>query len=231
MQRDAFENLISEWLDSRDDVARAKLDALVADSPELRLVLDEWLRFDAILHESMPRVEAAVHWPRLQTHISRAIDTSISADLRRDSIDRLLDPSDDLEARVDWSKLRDRISASARRDEIRRDAAQQSTIGRILGFVTVAVAAAAMLIVYVSPQASINRAGDNHMRSFVRLTIEPDPSTAPRKDAQVRVMVVDDAPAGASPAIAAAGEIFLMIDPIAPGAIDPGALGSSLSLN
>ncbi|MFN0134824.1 MAG: hypothetical protein ACKVS9_01760 [Phycisphaerae bacterium] len=231
MTHEAFENLISDWLDSRDDVARAKLDALVAESPELRSVLDEWLRLDALLHEASPRIDVAVAWPMLRARISHAVDEAVVADLRAGGIDRLLRASDPLEERIDWSRLHERISSKVHQEADRRDSSQQSTIRRVLALVATSVAAAAMLVVFVSPRGTVGPTGGDMNASFVRVIVQPEPTPAPRTDAHVRVVIVDDAPSGATATLAAAGEIFLMIDPIAPAFGDLGAPGAPLGLN
>lgn len=106
MHRDAFEQLVSEWLDQpgRDDLRR-RIDQAVAESPALAPVLDEWQRLDCLLRAARPWTQD-IDWVRFRQRIAAGLDPeAVGARL-----DERLRALTDVESRVDWPRLRRRIS-------------------------------------------------------------------------------------------------------------------------
>jgi len=72
MTRDAFEQLLSDWLDGRDARVADQLDAAIATSPEFARLRDEWLDFEAGLRKNMP-VMREVAWDLFRGRIAAVI--------------------------------------------------------------------------------------------------------------------------------------------------------------
>lgn len=147
MDPDTFEQLISEWLDSRHDPAlRARLDAAIAAEPHLAAVLDEWQTFDRQLRAGMP-VARGIVWARFRQAVSAAVDTAIAKDA---ALDAALRCSPTVEATIDWPRMRVRISAAidAEASRVNRTRTRRLWLG---GAAASALTAAAALVVALLP--------------------------------------------------------------------------------
>jgi hypothetical protein len=182
MDREAFEQLVSAWLDQpqRDDL-RLQIEAAVAESRELARVRDEWLRLDRLVRSCLPGVDG-IDWRRLQEHIAAALapdaaDTALDEQLRRFT---------DVGQRVDWPRLRQRISqaigSSAEKPTVIR-----FPLRRAAASIVLAAAAAALLLVFILPA---------------------EPRTAPVSFAQARVV--------GGPQVSDAGRAFARVSVSAP---------------
>jgi hypothetical protein len=114
MDREAFERLVSAWLDepARNDL-RTQLEAAVRAAPELAATCDAWRRVADLLRQPPPVLER-VDWGRVRAGIDAALDeVEAGADAR---LDVLLTEAPAL-ARVDWTRLHGRISAAVVHDQ------------------------------------------------------------------------------------------------------------------
>lgn len=147
MTRDAFEQLISEWLDDRHDRSlRARLDAAVAAEPRLAAVLDEWQTFDRRLRDGMP-VARGIDWAHFRHAVSSAVDAAIAEDA---ALDAALRRSPTIDAAIDWSRMRDNISAAIDAEPVRRGRTRARRLW-IGGAAASALAAAAALTLALLP--------------------------------------------------------------------------------
>ena len=116
MQPDAFEQLVSEWLDQpgRSDL-RARIDAAISASPALAVIWEDWTRLDQLLRDAtaLPR---RVDWRGVQSRIAAAIAAEAgahanSADATAE-LDAALSSLPAIDDRVDWDRTRRRIVAA-----------------------------------------------------------------------------------------------------------------------
>lgn len=84
MNRQAFEQLVSEWLDrpAQDDL-RARIEAAVRADPALARLMGEWLHLNRLIRGGLPGPHG-VEWDRfrarLATLLERSLDESTDAD-------------------------------------------------------------------------------------------------------------------------------------------------------
>lgn len=239
MDCEAFEQLVSEWLDHRDDLLlRARIDAAIGDDPTLREVLDAALRLDDLLRGGgVGGIEPRVRWDRFAARIRDRLDQSVAADTRRDDLEHVLSGATQVDERVDWPRLAGRIG-----DELRRDAgARRRVAGGWTIFATTAVAAAVILAVMSLPSRSspVTRPGEIARsstppalpaESVVQLSITREPTPVASANSTVQLRIESD-PVHDAPVVAAAAEIFLMIDPPQSASPDAEAAGLSIRLN
>ncbi len=155
MDREVFEQLVSEWLDQpgRDDLRR-KIDQAAAESPELARLRDEWLRLDA-LTRGATRSANDVRWDRLRKHVNLEIVAADNQSELEDRYRRLTNVGQ----WVDWSRLRTSISQAV--DE----ASSHSQVIRMplrriaAGIALFAAAAVFVLMVTIPPITSRTTAG------------------------------------------------------------------------
>jgi len=179
MNRDAFEQLVSAWLDEpeRTDLQRQVEEAVRLDA-NLVPVLEQWRRFDEAF-SGQARELHGVDWTKLKTRISAAIDAAPANTPDEDALDTALRNLPSIESRVSWPRLHERIVAALRRSD-------QHILRRrwrvVLGTAAVAGLAAAAALV---------------------LTILPNPSAPPLSSGVVRVTVgMPTATAGTSTGVA-----------------------------
>jgi hypothetical protein len=103
MDREAFEQLVSTWLDEpeREDL-HARIDAAVAGSAELAQLREAWLRLDRLVRQGAAGVER-VDWERLRSRIVAAAETG-------DALSEGVRDLTDIEQQVDWPRLQRRIA-------------------------------------------------------------------------------------------------------------------------
>ena len=113
MDREAFEQLVSEWLDRPHDAElRARVRVAVERSPDLARLLDEWTRLDRLVRDSSA-APLNVDWKRFTSRVAAAIDVgdqdaALSAALRAAGA---------VDERVDWERFRQRVSQAVARDQ------------------------------------------------------------------------------------------------------------------
>ena len=202
MNRDAFEQLVSAWLDEpeRTDLQR-QVEEAVRLAPELASVLAEWRRFDEAFRGQAPGMRG-IDWTTLTTRISAAIDAAAARTADEDALDTALRDLPSIEPRVDWPRLHERIVAAVRRSD---QGVRRRRWRVVLGTAAVAGLAAAAALV---------------------LTVLPNPSAPPLSSGVVRVTVgMPAATAGTSTGVAYARvnvteavheqpQRFFSIDPI-----------------
>ena len=148
MNRDAFEQLVSQSLDEpgRDDL-RARIDAATSDNPERAALLDEWQRFDAELTARL-RVPPTIDWNRFQTRVSNTLDSAANADDKSEAaLDNALRATPTLDEHVDWNAFRRRVSAHL--DAHSTTTAARTLRPRILAAAVAALATAAALLIAI----------------------------------------------------------------------------------
>lgn len=110
MNREAFEQLLSAWLDRRDDAElAARVAAAVAAAPERRAVVEAWERMDALLRSAGPR--AQVDWARFAAHVAAGLRADDAEDA---AFDRRLADTTSVESRVEWPAFSRRVAAAIR---------------------------------------------------------------------------------------------------------------------
>ena len=111
MNLEAFEKLVSDWLDDPEDSAlRARLAAAVRGSPELGVLLERWRRVDQLLRGEPASIKV-VDWDGLRRRIATACAESRETDRR---LDELLQDVSVVTGQVDWARFRERVAATAR---------------------------------------------------------------------------------------------------------------------
>jgi hypothetical protein len=149
MDREAFEQLVSAWLDEPErGELRARIEAAVRDDPELLVIWDDWRRVAEVLGR-MPPVVQQVDWPRWSARVSAAVEADAAAVDGR--LDALVGAPAAME-RVDWARLHGRISAAVRRE---RASGVRRRVRWVVGATAGAAAAAAglLLVLRAEPEA------------------------------------------------------------------------------
>lgn len=112
MDREAFEQLVSAWLDEphRADL-RARLERAVAAVPELAEVQAAYVRLVELLRRAL--AEPPVDWAALKARVAAEIDRAAEREAADPSWDaRLRAALPGVEARVDWQTVQARIAAA-----------------------------------------------------------------------------------------------------------------------
>ena len=215
MDREAFEQLVSEWLDQpeRDDLRR-RIAAAEAKSPELERLKDEWLRLDQLVRGASFGVDH-VDWRRFRQGIDQGLAPGSSG------FDETLRELTGTEQRVDWLRLRERISRAVDRAgqyprvirfPLRRVAVRLALIS--------AAAAAVVLMVTLSLRSSKTGVGvaqvrvsapteawrpDSEAHGYARVTVSPPENLEEANDEGQSLRS-----GTAQPQLA---EVFLMVEP------------------
>ena len=80
MNRDQFQQLVSQWLDQpQNHELRARIEAAAAESPELARLKDEWVALDRLVRRATPTVQA-LDWERLQQRIAQQVQHEVPAE-------------------------------------------------------------------------------------------------------------------------------------------------------
>ncbi|MBN2446570.1 MAG: hypothetical protein JXO22_07590 [Phycisphaerae bacterium] len=173
MDREAFEQLVSDWLDepTRDNLRQA-VDAAVAGSAELRALRDQYVRVHELTLGVM-RVPESVDWNSFRGKVA-ASAISDATDQSQAPLDQALERLPDVTRKVDWERFQQRTSArivggGARSESRRRNWRLVLALG------SVGVAAALLVFVFNLPS-----------------TPSPQPS-APRGNARALIMPVGGA--------------------------------------
>jgi len=215
MDRETFEQLVSEWLDQpeRDDLRR-RVAAAEAESPGLERLKDEWVRLDQLVRRASAGIRH-VDWHRFR----QGIDEKLAPG--GPGLDERLRELTSIEQRVDWPRLRERISRAVDRAErhprvirfpLRRVAVSLAFIG--------AAAAAVVLIVTLSPRPSKTSVGvaqvrvsapteawrpDSEAHGYARVTVSPPENLEEAEDEGQSLRS-----GAAQPQLV---EVFLMVEP------------------
>jgi len=213
MEPEAFEQLVSEWLDQRGrEELRARIEAEVARAPELGRVRDEWLRLDTLLHAA--RLDPArIDWPRLRQRLLARLQAADGDSVDATRVRELTDIS----GRIDWTRLRrriaDRVDQAGGAPRVIRSAPHRIAAG--LGLLA---AAAALVLMFVLPAGRAARP-----LGIARVHVAA-PAAPLRADggpplARVAISVAPAAESAAHVAAVPAGqahlaEVFLMIEPL-----------------
>jgi hypothetical protein len=193
MQRDAFEKLVSAWLDEpqRDDLRRQVEDAVRA-APELAADWEAWQRLAGALG-GCPAALDNIDWGRVQARISQTIaragDTADTAVAPGDTADKAVAPGDtvgaalmpsnedqaldeallglpSIERQVDWPRFRHRIASTVRATGAQRLRRRWRLVGGSVA--AVGLAAAAALVISLLP----NPGGSTVSKGVVLVTIQ-----------------------------------------------------------
>lgn len=155
MDRETFEQLVSEWLDSpsREEL-RARIDAALADDPTLAESFAPWQRLDSVFRENLPQTPG-IAWPELARRISRAVDREMED---TGGVDEVLRRSPGVADQVDWRRVHGRIAGAVEREARgRRQTRGRRHLRWIMGSVAAVAAAAAALVLSVMPDARPER--------------------------------------------------------------------------
>ena len=110
MDRLAFEQLISTWLDDREnsDLCR-QIDAACADDPACRRLVAEYEKLDSLVRHASDQ-PLAVDWPAFKAVVSSEIAAATQPDTAA-KLDRLLQTAlPAVEPRVNWPRFARRVS-------------------------------------------------------------------------------------------------------------------------
>lgn len=109
MERETFEQLLSDWLDEpQRDELRARVDAAAADSDERGALRAAWERLDGLIRAA-PDVTRLVYWPRMRERFLGAVADD---HVELAEVDRHLAGLPGIEHRVRWERLQPRICAA-----------------------------------------------------------------------------------------------------------------------
>ena len=225
MDRETFEQLLSQWLDHpQDDELRAAVEAAVAQSPELDQLKNEWARLDQLLRSYRAGIDR-VDWPRFRHRISAGLDPV------EIGLDESLRGVTAIEHRVDWPRLRQRISRAVDGADDRTRVIRFPLRRVAAGLLLVGVAAVLVLIFAPPLKSSKTNVGiarvrvnlpatamppGNHEAGFARVTVSPSPEVQETGDE-----AQSSRSGRAQPQLA---EIFLMVEPIRVAARAPRGL-------
>jgi hypothetical protein len=177
MNREAFEKLISTWLDEPDDApTRARIDAALRADPSLQPTWDAWRRMESLLRGA--RDVPGVDWEALAAHLRHACHAD-------NALEAVLDQAPSLHARVDWPRVHARFSAAVTRAATTR---QPSPTRRWMASAAALLATAAaigfltLMPVYQDPGGPVGVA---------RLAVAPPASLPDGGIAVVRVTLAD----------------------------------------
>lgn len=219
MNRDQFQQLVSQWLDQpQNHELRARIEAAAAESPELARLKDEWVALDRLVRQATPTVQA-LDWERLQQRIVQQVQHAAEETAGPEpQLDDVLRGHTAVERRVDWPRYRRRVTAAVSAAE--RPAVIRFPVRRVAGGLGLAAAAAVLALVFLVPPRS-----PRPTRGFAQVCVSPVADIASREDAgealaRVTVLPPDDAQdePGGEPqerSQARLGEVFLVIAPAA----------------
>ncbi len=217
MDCEAFEQLVSEWLDQPDcGDLRARVDAAAAQSPALARVKDEWLRLDQLIRAAGPSA-GRVDWHRLRQRIVERLESAPIAV----GVDERLRALTTIAPWVDWPRLRRRISAAVAGAD-RELMVVRLRRRRVAAAGVLLAAAAALVFMLTLPMKPASAP-----TGFARVRVSASAVVLERDDAGNRLArVTVSAPQDAAEAIGAAesagpgahrpqpGDVFLMIEPV-----------------
>lgn len=227
MDREAFEQLLSAWLDEPDNaVARAELDEATAGDAELARLRIQYEALQRLLLAE-PAALRSVAWEKLAARLKTQVGRAAAGGDEADRLDELLLALPGVERRVDWSALRRRIGEAIEQGRKNRDA-RRGRVWRLAAAVgTFAAAAALALFMLRSPggppfSTSAPPAGPSAARGVARIEILVADGVAgiPAAAGVARVTVLED-PRGPAPAPLPGAdapdesppEIFFMVEP------------------
>ncbi len=215
MDREAFEQLVSEWLDQpeRDDLRR-RIAAAEAKSPGLERLKDEWVRLDQLVRRVSSGV-CHVDWHRFR----QGIDQGLAPD--SPGFDEKLRELTGTEQRVDWPRLRERISRAVDRAD-RQPRVIRFPLRRVAVKLALFSAAAAVvaLMVTLSLRSSKTSVGvaqvrvsapteawrpDSEAHGYARVTVSPPENLEEAED--------EGQPLRSGAAQPQLVEVFLMVEP------------------
>jgi len=209
VERDAFEQLVSEWLDADERAALdARLTKAAARSPELAALWAQYQRLDAILRQ--PDAMAQVRWDRLRVRIAGATQAA-AAGAGDDTLDAALHAEPPELQQVDWQRLQRRIAAAAHGP---RRGRRPTTWVWGIGGGAVAAAAALLLMIRapLPPPAETAPIGEARLTVSAPAAVSVDGPVATAV-AIVRVTELRDETVVPSAAVSEPITVFLSIDP------------------
>jgi hypothetical protein len=216
MDRERFEQLVSEWLDEpgREDL-RARIEAAAADSPELARLRGEWLRLDRLVR-TVPTGADQVDWPRLR----QAINDNVEVGNPSTALNGKLRELTSVRERVFWPRFRRRVAEAV------AGVPDQPTTARFPYRRTMtgvaALAAAVALLMFALPTERTAAPPGVAWVEVVGSARTPPPEARARPIARVRLLpppetdqggVAQQLAAVSEPQLA---EVFLMVEPAQP---------------
>ena len=115
MDREAFEQLVSAWLDhpQRSDL-RVRIDATCAEDPQLARVLHQYTQLERLLRDAAAH-SPPVAWDRLKDRIAAQVHRVSNACPAEARLDAQLAALPDIETFVDWQAFHRRVSRAIQR--------------------------------------------------------------------------------------------------------------------
>lgn len=209
MTPDAYERLLSDWLDQPTPELAARLEAAAVADAQLARLRETWLRIDATLRH--PYDLQRVNWPAFHASVRAAVAAEAArSDDRR--LDRALGTLPDILPIIDWDRLKQRIG-----DSVSASVAADPPPGRAIRFprkrraaagALLALAAALALFALIPRTRTSLPLGGGVARIMIS-SVAVATAAAPR--VELSIATLDEAPPAPSDGDE---EIFLMIDPI-----------------
>ena len=209
MERDAFEQLVSEWLDADERAALdARLTEAAARSPELAALWAQYRRLDAILRQ--PDAMARVRWEHLHARITGAVHADRDG-AGEDTLDAALHAEPAELQQVDWPRFQRRIADAAHGPPRGR---RRATWVWWIGGGAVAAAAALLLMIRtpLPPPVETVPVGQARLTVCAPAAVPVDGATA-RAVATVHVTELHEEPSVPVSAVTEPVAVFLSIDP------------------
>lgn len=92
MKHQAFEQLVSEWLDRpARDVLRARIEAALHADPSLARLMSEWLRLNELIRRGLPGPDG-VQWDQFKGRVAALLERSSDDSAHGDEADRTAGP-------------------------------------------------------------------------------------------------------------------------------------------
>jgi len=213
MDREAFEQLVSDWLDRPDDVElRRRIARAIEATPELAEVRDQWRRLHALL-QAEPTVLRNIRWERFHGHVHAAVSDEDGSSSGA-PLDAMLQSLPGVADRVDWQRQRQRIA-----NEITRETLQPSRSRvrwpRFLAAAGVFAAAAAVVLLVLygeGPRRETTTTVPGRATVTIASAARQPLPPASRAVAYARVTPAENGAATPPPA-ERPPELFLMIGP------------------
>jgi len=155
MEHEAFEQLVSAWLDEPQNAELAeRLKAAEAAAPELARLRTQYVRLHSLL-TAVSSPEPRVDWAAFKSHLVDRVRQACPAGKDTADIDEYLrQSSPNIEQRVDWPAFRRHLSRLVASEAAKRRTASRSARWRMTAAAGALAAAAGILLLIGLPDRS-----------------------------------------------------------------------------
>lgn len=213
MKREAFERLVSDWLDDpQSGDLRARLDAAGARDPQFARLREELVRVDALVRAGLAAL-LPVDWERLKARICARIagtpDESTDLDEQLRSLPAI-------ESHVDWLAFQRKVTRAIDQEEVRPRVLRLSP-WRLTVAAGVLAAAAAVVLMLVQPPRLQPPTTPQRAPGLARMVILAQPAAQPDRQPPAGMarmqIIVDDEPQSDRLADSSQPDVFFMLEP------------------